>query len=239
MRVAVTGASGHLGRTMLTYLTELGIEFTPVGRRIPATLRADVVFHLAAPNHRDAEACSQFTYFNEDLITWSDCNSVPVINTATWWQHAGTDAESLFYTRTKAAQQQMFDGHTTLTLFSVYGDPIRDGRGFIPQLVGHLAGEKPLSAASTQPRDFIHANDVCTAYMAAISAPVGNYDIGTYLALSPMRLFQIFSDDPMPLHVDDPDAMCHWPNQRLPQWLAETAVTSYIAQTFKRRIKWR
>lgn len=238
MRVAVTGASGHLGQAMLAHLTALGVEFTPVGRRIPATLRADVVFHLAAPNHKDAQACADFTYFNEDLVVWAGKNSAQIINTGTWWQHAGLEAESLFYTRTKAAQQMMFADHTTLTLFSVYGDPMRDGRGFIPQLVKHLAGEKRLSGASVQPRDFIHTADVCTAYMAAISAPVGNYDVGTYLALSPMRLFQIFSDDPLPVYVDDPDAICHWPNKRLPQWLAETAVTSYIAQTFKRSAPW-
>jgi nucleoside-diphosphate-sugar epimerase len=234
MRVAVTGATGHLGQVMLAHLTELGVEFTPVGRRIPDNLRADVVFHLAAPNHKDAEACTNFTYFNEDLVTWAERNSAHVINTGTWWQHAGVDAESLIYTRTKAAQQDMFKDHTTLTLYSVYGDAERDNRGFIPQLLQHLTGKKTLLGVSDQPRDFIHTSDVCTAYMAAISAPVGNYDIGTHLALSPQTLLQIFSDDHVGLYVDTPDATCHWPNQRLPKWFAETAVTSYIAQTFRR-----
>jgi nucleoside-diphosphate-sugar epimerase len=234
MRVAVTGASGHLGLAMSEHLTALGVEFTPVAQQIPANLRADVVFHLAAPNHRDAQACTQFTYFNEDLVTWSDRNSVPVINTATWWQHAGIDAESLFYTRMKAAQQVMFDGHTTLTLYSVYSDAERDNRGFIPQLLKHLSGQKRLTEASIQPRDFIHTDDVCAAYLAAISAHVGNYDIGTYLALSPQRLLQIFSDDKVERHQDQPNATCHWPNQRLPRWFAETAVTSYIARTQRR-----
>lgn len=234
MRVAVTGATGHLGQAMLAHLTALGVEFTPVGRQIPENLRADVVFHLAAPNHKDAQACTQFTYFNEDLVTWADRNSVPVINTATWWQHAGIDAESLIYTRTKAAQQYMFDGHTTLTLFSVYGEAGRDNRGFVPQLLQHLSGKKRLTGASIQPRDFIHTDDVCAAYLAAILAPVGNYDIGTYLALSPQRLLQIFSDDKIGGYDDQPNATCHWPNQRLPRWFAETAVTSYIARTQRR-----
>lgn len=234
MRVAVTGASGHLGQAMLPRLTQAGVEFTPVGREIPKDLRADVVFHLAAPNHRDAQACTQFTYFNEELVNWSDKNSVPVINTATWWQHAGVQAESLFYTRTKAAQQHMFEGHTTLTLYSVYGDTERHNRGFIPQLLHHITGHTALSVASNQPRDFIHTSDVCAAYMAAISAPVGNYDIGTHLALSPQRLLQVFCDDKVGLYVDQPDATCHWPNQRLPHWFAEIAVCSYIAKKYRR-----
>ena len=233
MRVAVTGASGHLGQAMLPRLTQAGVEFTPVGRHIPTNLRADVVFHLAAPNHRDGQACADFTYFNEDLVVWSEKNSVPVINTGTWWQHAGFEAESLFYTRTKAAQQRMFEGHTTLTLYSVYGDAERDDRGFIPQLLQHLTGRKALSAASNQPRDFIHTDDVCNAYMAAISAPVGTYDIGTHLALSPMQLLQMFRNDVVPIYMDQPEATCHWPNQRLPHWFAETSVITHIHQSYE------
>jgi nucleoside-diphosphate-sugar epimerase len=235
MRIAVTGASGHLGQAMQRYLRQACFDVVPVGRVIPDGLRADVVFHLAAPNHKDAQDCSQFTYFNEDLWTWADSHSVPVINTATWWQHAGVDAESLFYTRTKAAQQEMFAGHTTLTLFSVYGDPVRDGRGFIPQLINHLQGKSRLAGASIQDRDFIHTADVCAAYMAAISAPVAIYDVATYLPVSPMRLLQVFSDEPVAIYPDVPDALCHWPNKRLPNWLAQTAVNSYIAQTLERR----
>jgi nucleoside-diphosphate-sugar epimerase len=231
LRIAVTGATGHLGQVMLTHLTRLGVQFTTIGRRIPTNLRADVIFHLAAPNHKDAQACSQFTAFNQDLRLWTDRNSAQVINTASWWQHAGPDAESLFYTQAKAAQQVMFADHTTLTLFSVYGDAQRDNRGFIPQLLQHLEGRKALLGVSDQARDFIHTDDVCGAYMAAIGAPVGNYDIGTHLALSPETLLQVFSDDIVGLYVDKPDARCHWPNQRLPKWCAETAVTSYIAKT--------
>lgn len=239
MHIAVTGASGHLGQAMLAHLSGLGVDFTQVGREIPKDLRADVVFHLAAPDPRDAQACTNFTYFNEDLVRWSDKNSVSVINTGSWWQHAGTTAQSLFYTRTKAAQQSMFAGHTTLTLFSVYGEAMRNGRGFIPQLLQHITGREALTEASDHARDFIHTDDVCNAYMAAISAPVGNYDIGTHLALSPQRLLQVFSDDKVPLFDDQLDAICHWPNQRLPHWFAEIAVCSYIARSYRRSLAWR
>ena len=230
MRIAVTGASGHLGQEMLSCLAQAGADFVPVGRQIPNDLRADVVFHLAAPDHRDGQACTDFTYFNEDLANWAERHSARVINTGTWWQHAGPDAKSLFYTRTKAAQQRMFEGHTTLVLYSVYGDPMRDGRGFIPQLMQHLAGKKALSGASDQPRDFVHTRDVCDAFVASLWAPVGIYDVGTRLALSPRQLLRVFSDDNVPAYTDRPQATCHWPNQRLPRWSAQTAVTTHIAQ---------
>jgi len=230
MRIAVTGASGHLGQEMLLTLAQAGADFVPVGRQIPNDLRADVVFHLAAPDHKDGQACTDFTYFNEDLVNWAEKHSARVINAGTWWQHAGPDAKSLFYTRTKAAQQRMFEDHTTLVLYSVYGDPVRDDRGFIPQLLQHLTGKKSLSGASSQPRDFVHTRDVCDAFLAALWAPVGIYDVGTRLALSPRQLLRVFSDDDVPNYIDQPQAICHWPNQRLPRWSALTAVTTHIAE---------
>lgn len=233
MRVAITGATGHLGQAMVQYLSRLNISLYLVGHSVPDYMEADVVFHLAAPDHRDEQACATFTYFNEDLITWADKHQVPVINTASWWQHAGADAELLFYTRTKQAQQEMFAGHTTLTLYSIYGDRLRGHRGFVPQLLEHLAGRKRLKAASVEPRDFIHVDDICEAYLAAINAPVAVYDVATYLALSPMKLAQVFTDDFIDIWKDEPSALCHYPNKRLPDWRAEIAVTQYIAAALR------
>jgi nucleoside-diphosphate-sugar epimerase len=139
------------------------------------------------------------------------------------------------YTVTKAAQQSMFTGHTTLTLYSVYGNPLRDGRGFVPQLIGHLQGTHTLAGASTQPRDWIYTQDVCRAYMAALRAPVGVYDVCTYLPISPMRLAQVFTDEHIAPYVEPVDALVHYPNQRLPQWRATTAVSAFIAQALERQ----
>lgn len=235
MRVAITGATGHLGHAMVWHLMRQDIEVHLVGRTVAQHMRADVVFHLAMPKHTDEQACTQFTYFNEDLWTWANKHSVPVINTATWWQHAGQDAETHLYTVTKAAQQQMFAGHTTLTLFSVYGNPMRDGRGFIPQLIGHLRGAHTLAGASTQERDWIYAGDICRAYMAALDAPVGVYDVATYLPISPMQLAQVFTDEHIDPYPEPLDALVHYPNARLPDWRATTAVTAFIAQALERQ----
>jgi nucleoside-diphosphate-sugar epimerase len=233
MRIAITGVTGHLGQAMVRYLSTRNVDLYLVGHSVPDYMRADVVFHLAAPNQRDEQACVTFTYFNEDLVTWADKHSVPVINTATWWQHAGFEAELLFYTRTKDAQQVMFSGHTTLTLFSIYGDSLRSNRGFVPQLIEHLAGRGTVAAASTEPRDWVHVDDVCRAYMAAIDAPVDVYDVATYLPISPMRLAQAFTDEHIDVWPDDPSALCHYPNKRLTGWRSEIAVTQYIAQALR------
>lgn len=233
MRIAVTGATGHLGQAMVRNLMLSGHDLYLVGHTVPEHMRADVVFHLAAPDHRDAQACTQFTYFNEDLRTWSDKHSVPVINTASWWQHAGQDAEILIYTITKAEQQRMFTGHTTLTLFSIYGESVRSSRGFVPQLIEHLQGGKKLTAASVEPRDWVHFDDVCSAFLAAIDAPVNVYDVATYVQLSPMRLAQAFTDELLDIWPDEPSALCHYPNERLPGWIARTAVTQHIAEALE------
>lgn len=163
MRVAVTGATGYLGQTMVSWLARRNVDVFLVGHRIADYMRADVVFHLAAPDHRNDQACVEFTYFNEDLATWASNHSVPVINTASWWQHAGVNAESLIYTRTKCGQQSMFADQTTLTLFSVYGPTARSTHGFVPQLIAHLRGQHRLVEASTEPRDWIHVEDICRA----------------------------------------------------------------------------
>jgi nucleoside-diphosphate-sugar epimerase len=233
MRVAITGATGHLGQAMVRYLIYRNIDVYLVGHRVTDFMRADVVFHLAAPDHRNESDCKTFTYFNEELLTWSDKHSVPVINTATWWQHAGFESELLPYTRIKAAQQVMFAGHTTLTLFSIYGESARSSQEFVPQLIGHLTGRQPLRAASLEPRDWVHLDDVCRAFMAALDAPVDAYDVATYLSLSPMKLAQVFTDQPLEVWADEPSALCHYPNKRLPGWRAEIAVTQYIAQALR------
>jgi nucleoside-diphosphate-sugar epimerase len=238
MRVAITGATGHLGHAMVGYLSRLNVDVFLVGHRISDLMRADVVFHLAAPDHRDHDAIAAFTSFNEDLRTWSDKHSVPVINTATWWQHAGEQAQALDYTRLKAAQQQLFSDHTTLTLYSVYGESARSARGFIPQLIGHLTGSHKVTAASIEQRDWIHMQDVCRAFLAAQHAPVGVFDVATYLKLSPMALAMIFTDEPMATWPDEPSAHCYYPNSRLPGWRAEIAVTQYIAEALRQEEAW-
>ena len=63
--VAVTGASGHLGRVLVPYLWERGHIVEPLGRRdVQALLHGDVearaLIHCAAPDYKDDDAVRAF-----------------------------------------------------------------------------------------------------------------------------------------------------------------------------------
>lgn len=222
MRVAVTGASGHLGQYVCQRLEFGGYTVIPIGRQFPKSLEADVIWHLAAPNHLDDNDCAQFMWFNDAVAV----SGVPVINTGTWWQYAGGEASGLRYTHMKQAQQDMFD--TTLVLFSVYGPSPRNARGFIPQLIGYANGINDLAGASRQQRDWVHISDVFAAFLAATLAPVGVYDIATRTTFSPYELALAVVGEPLPDYQEFPNCAPHYENQQLPNWNHEIDVLGYI-----------
>lgn len=222
MRVAVTGASGHLGQYICQKLRLSGHAVIPVGRQFRKNLEADVIWHLAAPNHLDDNDCTQFMSFN-DAVAMS---GIPVINTGTWWQYAGQEATSLHYTRIKQEQQAMFD--TTLILFSVYGSRPRTARGFIPQLIGYVNGANSLAGASRQQRDWVHVSDVFDAFLAATLAPSGVYDIATGTTFSPYELTLAVVGESLPDYREFPNCSPHYNNQKLANWNHKIDVLDYI-----------
>lgn len=71
----------------------------------------------------------------------------------------------------------------TLRLYSVYG-PYEDSERLIPTLIRHgLAGQLPRLASPNIARDFVHVDDVCDAYLSAVTArlddPGSIINIGT------------------------------------------------------------
>ena len=224
MRVAVTGASGHLGQYICQRLKFSGHEVIPIGRQFPKNLEADIIWHLAAPNHRNDSDCAQFMWFN-DAVAMS---GIPVINTGTWWQYAGQEAADLYYTRIKKVQQEMFD--TTLVLFSVYGSRSRISRGFIPQLIGYANGVNSLAGASRQQRDWVHVSDVFTAFLAATWSPAGVYDIATGTTFSPHELTLAVVGESLPDYKEFPNCAPHYKNQQLENWNHETDVLGYMSR---------
>jgi len=221
MKIAVTGASGHLGSYICPRLEMLGHDVTRIGRNFPRELDADVIWHLAAPDHRNEHECAQFMWFNEDVAS----TYLPVINTGTWWQYAGEESAGLYYSRIKQAQQTMFA--TTLVLFSVYGATQRAQRGFIPQLINHANGHTSLAGASRQQRDWIHVEDVFRAYMAATAAPVGTYDVATGSTLSPHELALAVTGRVLPDYAEFPNCAPQYVNDRLPDWAPKMDVLFY------------
>jgi len=227
--IGVTGASGRLGSTMVPYLWERGHVVTKIDRTLPPDLEVDVIFHLAAPVWTNVQAVTGFARFNEQVARWAEVTGGRVINTGSWWQYAGPDAERQSYTRLKDDQQAMFG--TTLVPFSIYGTLKSDGRGFMSQLTDHARGSRRLVEASGVGRDWIHARDVCEAYRAALRAPEGVYEVCTGVHYSPAELLRALDGSRVAPHVDVPQATtCHrYP--RVPGWAPRINVLDHIRRS--------
>jgi len=224
--VAVTGASGHLGRVLVPYLWERGYTVEKVGHEMPSD-EADVVMHLAAPRDwRDADAVRNFAIYNERLARYSAVNGTRVIAAGSWWQYADGDAPALPYSRMKSDQAAMFD--CTLVLFSVYGSESREGRGFIPQLLAHARGGRSLAGVSHESRDWIYATDACGAFRAALSAPDGIYEVATGLRYSPAELARAVLGVELPDWPDVPSCSPRYLHSPVPGWAPRTDVLDFL-----------
>lgn len=227
--VGVTGASGHLGRFLVPYLWERGHVVTPIGRTWDDGVDIDVLIHLAAPDHRDEAAIRDFAKFNERIARWQGYTGIPVINTGTWWQYAGPEAEALSYTALKRDQMATLHG-STLIPFSIYSDRLRDGRGFIPQLVAHMQGRTRLAGASRQLRDWIHVADVCAAYRAALVAPAGVYEVATGLQFSPMELVVSLTGAKVDEYAETPNCAPRYRHGHVPGWAPRVDILNRVRQ---------
>ena len=232
-RVGVTGASGHLGGFLVPYLWERGHIVTPIARRWDDGIDVDVLIHLAAPDHRDEDAIRDFAKFNERIARWQGYTGVPVISTGTWWQYAGAEAESLPYTAMKRDQMGMLHG-STLIPYSIYSDRIRDGRGFIPQLVAHMRGAGAVAGASRQLRDWIHVADVCAAYEAALVAPAGIYEVATGLQFSPMELVVAMTGGTVGEYPETPNCAPRYRHEHVPGWAPRVDVLTRVRRLAER-----
>lgn len=226
--VAVTGASGHLGRVLVPYLWERGKIVVPVGRELPADLDADVLIHAAAPDYRDVAAVCDFARFNEAVARWAEVTGGRVINVGSWWQYAAGDAPHLRYSQMKADQAEMFP--VTVVPFSIYATGTREGRGFIPQLLAHIRGLGTVTAASREPRDWIHARDVCDALRAALVAPDGIYEAGTGTHYSAAELLRAMTGERVPEWLDVPSCSPVHRHPPVPGWAPRTDVLGYLSR---------
>jgi nucleoside-diphosphate-sugar epimerase len=232
MTIAVTGASGHLGSVLVPYLWERGYVVEPIGYDLPLNLDADVLLHLAAPDWRDEGAIRDFARFNEQVARWSEVTGGRVINTGTWWQYASPESAALSYSRLKDDQQAMFA--TTLVPFSIYGTTARSGRGFVPQLIAAARGTTTLTGASRQPRDWVHARDVCDAYRALLRAPEGIYEAATGVRYSPAELARSVLGTDLPDYPDVPPCLPRYRHPRPPGWVPRIDVIGHINRSLNR-----
>jgi hypothetical protein len=150
----------------------------PIGREIP-NQKLDCFIHCAAPNFRDEASVNNMYEFNEmcrDYITAKKISRVVIVGS--WWQFAQGECNSISYTVMKNRQQDLFPEAVHVAPFSIYGNEMRAGRGFVPQLVNAIREGTALTGLSTQNRDFIHVSDVAQAVLKV--APAGNH-IGNIL----------------------------------------------------------
>lgn len=228
MRLGITGATGHLGRHLLPRACAAGHDVVPIGReRPPAGL--DAIVHLAAPDHRDAAAVRAFYDFN---VAVRD-TGVPVVSAGSWWQVAAGEADALPYTRLKCWQQQDFG--RTVILYSVYGHAVRDGRGFIPQLIAHARGACRLAGASRQVRDWVHADDAADALLAALDAPRGVYAACTGAPISPRDLALLATGEDLPDYDEHPACWPTYPYPTVPGWAPAIDVRDFVRSALEDR----
>lgn len=227
--IAVTGATGHLGSVLVPYLWERGHTVIPVGRRVPFDLDADVLIHCAAPDWRDEDAIMAFPIFNEIVARWAEVSGGRVINVGSWWTYAHGGAARLSYCQLKAEQSDMFP--VTVVPFSVYGTSARQGRGFIPQLLAHVRGSATLSAASREPRDWLHVRDLCDALRAALRAPDGIYEAATGVQYSAAELLRSMTGETVPAWPDVPSCTPAYLHPRVPGWTPKTDVLGHLARS--------
>lgn len=230
--IAVTGASGHLGRVLVPYLWERGHVVAPVGRLISPDLDADVLIHAAAPDWRDEDAVRAFAPFNEEVARWAEVTGGRVISIGSWWQYAKGDAAALSYSALKRDQAEMFA--CTVVPFSIYGTAARDGRGFIPQLLAHCRDRQTVTAASTERRDWLHVRDLCDALRAVLRAPDGIYEASTGMQYSAAELLRAMTGQRVPVWPDVPSCSPVYRHPHVPGWTARTDVLTYLARSLGR-----
>lgn len=227
--VAVTGASGHLGSVLVPYLWERGKIVVPVGREITPDLEADVLIHCAAPDYADDDAVRAFAPFNEAVARWAEVTGGRVVNVGSWWQYADGEAPTLDYSALKRDQADMFP--VTVVPFSVYGNATRQARGFIPQLLAHVRGSGKVTAASREPRDWLHVRDLCDALRAALVAPDGIYEARTGQQYTAAELLRAMTGEVVPEWHDVPSCSPVYLYDTVPGWTPKVAVLTHLARS--------
>lgn len=222
--IAVTGASGHLGSRLI----EIIPDAVPIRRTFPKH-RVNGIIHCAAPSFKDDEKVHEFYGFNEELRKYIDTYDVThIVNIGSWWQYALGNCQQLSYTRLKKYQQHLFPDAVHLIPYSIYGDTVRDGRGFIPQLIAHLNRETQLKGLSTEPRDFIHVDDVAQAAIMGLVEKPGVYLAGTYAPVSPADIAHYYGITGLPPYREYPNALPVYDYNPLPGWEPETNLITFI-----------
>jgi nucleoside-diphosphate-sugar epimerase len=188
--VLLTGASGFIGRALTGALAAAGVpcEAARVDIRdhAPLTVRADTVIHLAA---HTATAGSWHTnvFGTARVAEWAMQLGWRLIFASTLTVARPRDP----YDREKALGEQLLQANPALRvvilrLGHVYGPGALTARSSLNHVLRVAAqGTAPrLFGNALAQRDSIYIDDVVTAFVAALDAPPGIYDVGTGTGLT-------------------------------------------------------
>jgi hypothetical protein len=210
--IGVTGASGHLGQAILDILPDA----YPIGRTMPDVPLSGLI-HAAAPDWKSSEDVVRFHEFNQDVYGYLVRTRLRrIVIVGSWWQHAEGECRTLLYTQMKDHQRRMFTG-THVLPYSIYGDEMRSGRDFIPQLISAIKGQQSFEHVSDQPRDFIHVTDVARACIVALDAPRGTYTAATGVVSTPRDIAARYGIS-APAFTEYPSAIPAHLAQPVPAW---------------------
>ena len=166
MKVAVTGATGALGRALMRRYPDA----IAVGHQMPDE-PVDVLIHAACPNWRQEEQVKRFYAFNLEVKAYVLDHRPRMVNVGSWWQVADGMCRHLSYTRLKDHQQQMFPDAAHVIAYSIFGPD----KGFGLDVADHIAGRRVMRTIGSAWRDFIHVDDVAEAIDTATRLPAGVY----------------------------------------------------------------
>jgi nucleoside-diphosphate-sugar epimerase len=192
LRVAVTGATGFIGRALAIRLSAAGIEHSAVMSRAGETVLlkgVDAVVHLAGIAHRRSTASDLLRHANvefaEQVGLAAARAGIPMVFVSSAKVHGDHAATALLesaaiqprddYARSKARAEALLRaipglGLTILRPPLVYGPGVR--ANFLA-LMTAIARGLPLPLASIQNgRSLVHVGNLCDAITACVQSPV-------------------------------------------------------------------
>ncbi|MFL5929994.1 MAG: NAD-dependent epimerase/dehydratase family protein [Gaiellaceae bacterium] len=170
----------------------LDVELVEADVREAVPAGFELVFHLAAHgaySWQGDEAMIRDTNIRGTANALAAGRRVVVAGSSSEYglkQHAPSEDEPLepnspyAAAKAEASALALARGAVVLRLYSAYG-PWEEPNRLIPTLLARgLAGELPPLVSPLVARDFVHADDVCEAFVRAAEAPVGRvYNVGS------------------------------------------------------------
>lgn len=238
MPVTLTGHRGYLGRALVAALSEAGVQPVLVPGRLEdgcPPLGVQCV-HLAA--HTGGDFTSNV--FGTAVVTAALAMGGRLVFASTLTAQAPQDA----YDHEKALGEQIALARpdistVVLRLGTVYGEPVVPTRrsAFNRVLAQAAAGHRVACYGNAlAARDFVHLADVVRAFVLALHAPPGVYDVGTGAATTMAAAAALAARQAKVTMTREPTSTDqHHPVARednwLPGWLPEIALDDGIART--------